>query len=960
MTLTHESIIEQSVLFTSDNHSFILIYNQWRFFYSLTGDSAPFNTVSSNHKNIPDYVVLMLYKFETARILLIESFKLRDFLKSGFFHEKGAKYIDIYIKNIPREHGIASGLVYDETYDLLNGTGYQGKSLKITIHRNLIKKTATPIHELFHLFQYSYTHFNNMWFMEGLARWSQSIMQVKPGTGAPLPKTLEELDILVHKKHDAEFFFNHLISLCEEGDSFKIPLSLKNNSEIYNNKKTGSSFMKVFLENCELQYKFMQKELKSRDIQDTPYWKRDEKRSTNNNQYIFKAIIDTIDTVCKDKNEELINFIDLIYPLAHITIEDYNIPQIQSFLKVMQKYDEKFVLLSKNGILYSEFFDIFTGTVSSRILDFTSSNLTDDELDSFKVIKRINGPLVLKNCTNLSNLNGLRNVETIEGDLILTGTKLKKLNELNNLISVNRLHIAFMDNLESISGFNELVNIKSNLLISNNKKLALIKGFNSLESAANIEIVKTELASCDFLRGVFQNNSVFKGHIKIYSNKLENIEFMAGVTDIQSSFFLHLNRLEDLKGLEELQSIGGSLSLSGNRLTSLKPLKNLEKINGLLAISYNRLKTLDGLENLKSLVTKKWSDTYFTIKMYENRDLTDISALKNLQIKGDFIILGDRHHIHIKHPESNSKFNTSQVKFYDAKKNELYLSYKQHHESSLKVLFPIMGNNWMKNIVENHDISSFFLKIDTIDLLIDFYIKNDMDCLMATNKKFIDFINKYRETLLSHDIQFLSPENYIVNKLYNKNTFYNSMHLYHLDMFIPEVYDDLQNIKYPAIIKKEVGSGGKDQYIIHSDKDLKEIQNGTVVSEYIQDNKEYATNILFYNQQIHYHCTYEKYTTDDDYILGIGDESYYNIKDKRVETPYIDLFRKILTLFKYEGFCCIDYKIKDQKLKIFEINPRVGFSFSMHQKDFYDGLEAYKTLLNSINKCNDHVKGNSI
>ena len=548
--LTYTDIQNQSIIFTENNSS-ILIYKCWRFFYSKEGDKAPLEPKDSTGSGIPDYIELMLFKFETAKILLCSSFHLRDPLVGGFFYEKGVKFIDIYIKNIPREHGIASGIVYDEQIELLKGTEFQGKSLKITIHKNLIFKTATPIHELFHIFQFSYTHFNNMWFMEGLARWSQSIMQAKTGKHEPLPKNKDELDVLFHKLHDAEFFFNHLISLCEESDIFIIPENLKNNSEIYNNKKTGSVFMKVFLENCEYQNKIMQQTLISRDLCEVGYWSRNEKRSPNNNQYILKAIIDTVNQVCKSKNKELSQFIDLIYPFANVQIDNFNTPDIQNFLKVIQQSDSKLVIKSESGILYSEYFDLLTRTLTSKIIDFTDSYLTDNDIDSFKVVKRIKGTLIFTNCKKLTHLNGLNNLQSVDGDLILTDLKLNKLNELNNLETVNKLQISLMNNLCSISGINELKIIKNKLLIidnpnlssinglntlelisadisiKNNKLLQKVRGLTSLNSVKNIEILNNGFLDCNFLRTIFKQNKNFNGFIKICGNKIKNIRLIS-------------------------------------------------------------------------------------------------------------------------------------------------------------------------------------------------------------------------------------------------------------------------------------------------------------------------------------------------------------------------------------------------------------------------------------------------
>ena len=686
--LSYLNIKENSKIFLNSDNSeladkYILVYKKWRFFYSLQGDNAPLNAEDTTNSGIPDYVEHMLYKFETANVLLTKSFGLRNPLEGGFFYDKGAKFIDIYISNIPREHGIASGVVYDEKYAVLEETPFQGKSLRITIHRNLIKKTATPIHELFHIFQYSYTHFNNMWFMEGLARWSQSIMQEKTGTLEPLPQNEQELDILIHKLHDAEFFFNNLITLTDSKSTFEIPQELLNNSEIYNNLKTGSTFMKIFLENCEKQNLVMQKNLKRRDIKNKDYWQRDEKRTSNNNQYIFKAIIDTVDEICDEKSTELANFIALIHPLAHTSIDDYNTKEIQKFLEVIKKANNNLVLSSDNNILYSEHFDIFSGTLSHVALDFTESDITDDELESFQVLKRVNGTFILKNCKNLTNLNGLKNLLSVDGDFILSGINLHEFNDLNHLTSVKSLHITFMHTLESINGLNALSKIKSNLLISNNKNLHSIHGFKSLNSVTNIEIIKTNLTNCDFLREVFKTQSDFNGFIKICDNKLENIHFMNGVKSVKSSLFLHQNKLENLKGLEELKSIGGSLSLSANRLISLKALNNLEKINGLLAVTNNNLQTLEGLENLKEVVSKKWGNIYFTLKIYGNKNLKDISALSNIQTKDNYIILYFDNEIqYAKKPETHSNFHKNILELHDFKTNKLIPTYLFVNKSS--------------------------------------------------------------------------------------------------------------------------------------------------------------------------------------------------------------------------------------------------------------------------------------
>ncbi len=678
MHLSYDHIRNNSTIYQRQDNDYplILIYDIWRVFYSNKGDTSPYNVIDSNDSGIPDYIELMLYKFQTAKILLEQSFGLSDPLSKGHFHEKGTKYIDICIKNIPREHGIASGIVYDDKIDILENNQHQGKSIKIWIHRNLINRSATPIHELFHIFQYSYAHFNNMWFMEGLARWSQSIMQAKIGDCETLPQNKKELEILVNKLHDSEFFWNQLINLSEEKDTFSISADLKNNNEIYNNKKKGSSFIPLFLENCQEQCDLLEHKLKIRNNKNLNYWQRSEKRSANNNQYILKAIIDTIESLKIKKNRELSNFLDTIYPFSKTSPYNYNSSEIQKLLRVLSKYTPELVSRNKHGILFSIYFDILTGTLSFDNISLECIEIVDDELDTFKIIKIINGSLTIDNCKNLTDLNGLRNISSINGRLTLSRLNLEKISDFNNLLHLENLEISKMSKLLSINGINELISIKNTLRINNNLKLESINGFNSLLAIKNIEIIDTNLNSCLFLRKIFLKNNIFEGYIKICANKLEDVKFMKGVKTIKSSLYLHQNQLQNLEGLESLEHVGASLSVSGNRLTTLKQLGRLKIINGIFASSYNNLTSLDGLENVTNLMTKKWGNMYFTLKIYGNPLLKDIKGLCNIQTKENYVVIYFDNEIrYSKKPDSDSLFHRNILELHDFKTNELVPTY---------------------------------------------------------------------------------------------------------------------------------------------------------------------------------------------------------------------------------------------------------------------------------------------
>jgi hypothetical protein len=209
MVISSENILRHGTLRTlagtDDEYDHVFVTGCFRIFYTLSGPTSPGNLHDSNNDGIPDFIDNIACRFEAARILLTRSFGLRDPLQEGLFFEQGAKFIDVWLQEIPREHGIASDRVYETAPALLANTPFQGKSLRIKIHRNLIARTGTPLHEFFHLCQFAYAPLHNMWFMEGLARWSQSIIAADTGQQEKLPSTAAGVVDLLKKFHEAEF-----------------------------------------------------------------------------------------------------------------------------------------------------------------------------------------------------------------------------------------------------------------------------------------------------------------------------------------------------------------------------------------------------------------------------------------------------------------------------------------------------------------------------------------------------------------------------------------------------------------------------------------------------------------------------------------------------------------------------------------------------------------------------------
>ncbi len=379
----------------TESYQYCIYQYPFRIFYNINGDDkTPKNLEYNENKAIPNYCIKLMNSFIEAFDIYINKYKFINPLKKGIFYDKGAYFIDILIADIPVQKGlVASGLIDNSNY-FISDDAMNGEAIRIILDKNLIPNTATPIHELFHVFQYNYCNFNNMWFMEGLARWSQNLTHTRKMIEEELPQNNDQLSILLDRKHDAEYFWRELIKKCNN----------------------NSNFVKVLLEQCS-------KEARNKNNDDN--WSKEEKKSYLNNEYIFKAIISTIEILDEDSDEQL-NF----------------------FIKTLKEYKNR----------------IYKGNI-----DFN---------DLAENIEIIEGDLVIEdtNIVSLNSFNRLKKVKTIK---IKNNTKLLEILGFNGLESIQNIEISNNENLEKVYGFFKFFNkigvIDGYIKIESNNKLGNIK-----------------------------------------------------------------------------------------------------------------------------------------------------------------------------------------------------------------------------------------------------------------------------------------------------------------------------------------------------------------------------------------------------------------------------------------------------------------------------------------------------
>lgn len=816
---------------SSDDYEHVLFLYPFRIFFNTSGDDRSPKKLEYNlNKNIPDYVLNIMDAFYRAYYIYTKEQNFKTPMHEGILFNKGAKFIDIMIVNIPVQKGLVSADPIDNHSYFKNIKKLHGKSIRVLLDRDLINNTATPIHELFHVFQYNYCSFNNMWFMEGLARWSQNLTHKRKMINEVLPSTKDEVEFLVSRTHDAEYFWREIISKCS--------------NEL--------QFVKILLEQCELQAKIIENSFQKDGRYKADNWTRDEKRSPLNNQYIFQAIIDTIDILKIKPDNELQAFIDIITKM---------IPAPR----------------------------VHTVTITSE---------------------------------NEKDLNKLEDIDSIDGDLILDSINTPSLGTFNKLKKVHTLIIKNCENLVDIIGFNALEDVK-NIEISGNDSLKYIYGFSRL----------------------FKKNHSIDGHIKIVKNKqLKSVAFLRGLQSTASSLYLYQNDLTDLKGLEELKEVNASLSLSSNRLEDISALSNLNFVNGMLGLSNNRLKTLHGLENLKRLKTVKWSGVDRTININGNKELYDISALKNVTSSTNLITAYiDTDHEYTLRPDEGSNFYKNRFEIYDAlnrtplSKEKLF-NENQNKEKKTKVLFSKSWTNTIKNLWW---IEPYFMEFKEINEVVNFCNDNSIDLIFTQNIASQRFVHKHTDVLKKNGISFYINTIDTLNTLTNKKKFFKFMTKNSLEEYIPHYYTKIKNIEYPCIVKHKTGSNGRDVKIVYSFDELNEDDKQNVISEYIVGESEYATNLLYRDGKIVKDITYKKSYPESFYVLN--SDSKKNIVDERIEDAFTSEFTKILnTICKKdeELLCCIDYKIKENKPKIFEINARLGFTLFRHPDDLKEMFDA--------------------
>jgi len=194
-----------------------------------------------------------------------------------------------------------------------------------------------------------------------------------------------------------------------------------------------------------------------------------------------------------------------------------------------------------------------------------------------------------------------------------------------------------------------------------------------------------------------------------------------------------------------------------------------------------------------------------------------------------------------------------------------------------------------------------------------------------------------------------------VNLLNNKLEFILWMKQNNLSSNIPELYySQVDNSKfyykeeftYPCISKSIIGLASENSYFIYSEKDINYNNSSNfIIQKYIEHPEEYAGHFYVKNGVIIYSKIFKttNRTISRIYMVKGAIRDYACVI---IDSKHTELFKNIFEKLDYNGFACIDFRIKDDIVYIFEINPRLGGSIvrnSLFFKEMIDVVvENYK------------------
>jgi glutathione synthase/RimK-type ligase-like ATP-grasp enzyme len=236
--------------------------------------------------------------------------------------------------------------------------------------------------------------------------------------------------------------------------------------------------------------------------------------------------------------------------------------------------------------------------------------------------------------------------------------------------------------------------------------------------------------------------------------------------------------------------------------------------------------------------------------------------------------------------------------------------------------------NWKTHIIKLQSVypnTIFVRKLDNENNVNKFCSENKINFILPIRYNQVRFLFENKI-----NYKFFGPHEYdAIRILNNKAKFTKYFIENNLSEYIPKTYfiktnsiDYKQEITFPCIYKPCIGSLGSNIRIIKNCSDLNfDLGNNYIIQEYVKNSNEYVGNFIVNNGKIIYSIILKETFTDDLYYKNYSAKNYSIID---ITANITETFNTIFTRLNYTGMACADYKIINDKVIVFEINPRLG------------------------------------
>lgn len=179
-------------------------------YYTLSGPHALVDQADANRNGLPDVVEDILVQLQAADAVFSQRLGLRSPLAQARF--QGVSDIRVRLLDMP-----GNGMAYEARHRFPDQQSTGECSLILNLSRRLGSGTRTPAHELFHLYQYGYSLFKRPWYLEGMARWSESLLWPMPARRLPMPAGREDGPDWFARRYDADVLWQHWVAQAGSG-----------------------------------------------------------------------------------------------------------------------------------------------------------------------------------------------------------------------------------------------------------------------------------------------------------------------------------------------------------------------------------------------------------------------------------------------------------------------------------------------------------------------------------------------------------------------------------------------------------------------------------------------------------------------------------------------------------------------------------------------------------------------